>query len=98
MPPFAEAMAGDRRYFLAHGIESVHVLMWPKGYWWNHSLNGVLAGRCFYDAALDPYQAIRDHALHYFGEKVDQMSGFRCVNGSWSGSWSQARFSSAAGT
>jgi hypothetical protein len=70
MPPFAAAIAGDRRFFLSSGIESAYVLMWPKGYWWNHGLNGVLAGRCFFDPTLDPFETIRDHALHYFGEKA----------------------------
>ena len=26
-----------------------------------------LAGVCFYDASLDPFQVVRDHAMHYFG-------------------------------
>jgi hypothetical protein len=48
-------------------VESATVLMWPPGYWWNHGLNGYLAGRCFYDMSLDPFREIRDYALHYFG-------------------------------
>jgi len=47
--------------------------MWPPGYWWNHGLNGYISGRCFYDASLDPFQEIRDYALHYFGPKAGPM-------------------------
>ncbi len=67
LPPFAIALEGDRRYFLEHGIDSVYMLMWPPGYWWNHTLNGYLAGRCFYDASLDPYAELHDYGRHYFG-------------------------------
>jgi hypothetical protein len=67
MPPFAMAIEGDRRYLIEKKIDSVFVLMWPPGYWWNHGLNGYLAGRCFFDASLDPYREIHDYALHYFG-------------------------------
>ena len=70
LPPFTAALAGDRRYFLSRGIESVYVLFWPKGFWWNHSLNGFLAGRCFYDVSLDPESELRDHALRYYGERA----------------------------
>ena len=68
MSPFTVAMEGDRRYFLTNGIDSVYMLMWPRGYWWNHGLNGYLAGRCFYDSALSPYDLLGDYARHYFGE------------------------------
>ncbi len=67
MPPFAMAIQGDRRYLIEKKIDSVFVLLWPPGYWWNHGLNGYLAGRCFFDPALDPYQELRDYAMHYFG-------------------------------
>lgn len=67
LPPFALAIQGDRRYFLDRGIDSVCVLMWPPGCWWNHGLNGYLAGRCFYDASVDPFEAIGEYALGYFG-------------------------------
>jgi Domain of unknown function (DUF4838)/Glycosyl hydrolase family 67 N-terminus len=67
MSPFTVAMEGDRRYFQQKGIDSVYMLMWPRGYWWNHSLNGYLAGRCFYDFSLSPYDLLRDYAEHYFG-------------------------------
>lgn len=70
MPPFTKALEGDRRYFLAKGIDSVYMLMWSPGYWWNHALNGYLAGRCFYDPSLDPYKALLDYALHYYGLKA----------------------------
>ena len=70
MPPFALAIQGDRRYLIEKHIDSVFVLLWPPGYWWNHGLNGYLAGRCFFDPSLDPYQELRDYALHYFGPEA----------------------------
>jgi hypothetical protein len=56
--PFTVAMEGDRRYFRQKGIDSVYMLMWPRGYWWNHSLNGYLAGHCFYDFSLSPLRPL----------------------------------------
>jgi hypothetical protein len=73
MSPFTVAMEGDRRYFRQKGIDSVYMLMWPRGYWWNHSLNGYLAGRCFYDFSLSPYDLLRDYARQYFGPKADPL-------------------------
>jgi hypothetical protein len=70
MSPFTVALEGDRRYFRQKGIDSVYMLMWPRGYWWNHGLNGYLAGRCFYDFALDPYDVLRDYAWNYFGSEA----------------------------
>ena len=46
------------------------MLMWPRGYWWNHGLNGYLAGRCFHDFSLSPYDLLRDYARHYFGPEA----------------------------
>jgi hypothetical protein len=63
-------MEGDRRYFRQKGVDAVYMLMWPRGYWWNHCLNGYLAGRCFYDFSLSPYDVLRDYALHYFGPEA----------------------------
>ena len=70
MSPFTVAMEGDRRYFRQKGIDSVYLLMWPRGYWWNHGLNGYLAGRCFYDFSLSPYDLLRDYARQYFGPEA----------------------------
>ena len=70
MSPFTVAMEGDRRYFQQKGIDAVYMLMWPRGYWWNHSLNGYLAGRSFYDFSLSPYDLLRDYARHYFGAEA----------------------------
>jgi hypothetical protein len=70
MSPFTVALEGDRRYFRQQGIDSVYMLMWPRGYWWNHSLNGYLAGRCFYDFSLNPYDVLRDYARNYFGPEA----------------------------
>ncbi|HOX55368.1 MAG TPA: DUF4838 domain-containing protein [Candidatus Paceibacterota bacterium] len=70
MSPFTVAMEGDRRYFREKGIDSVYMLMWPRGYWWNHGLNGYLAGRCFHDFSLSPYDLLRDYARHYFGPEA----------------------------
>lgn len=67
MAPFTVALEGDRRYFRQEKIDSVYMLMWPRGYWWNHGLNGYLAGRCFYDFALSPYDLLKDYARRYFG-------------------------------
>jgi hypothetical protein len=75
MSPFTVAMEGDRRYFQQKGIDSVYMLMWPRGYWWNHSLNGYLAGRCFYDFSLSPYDLLRDYARHYFGPEAGPLLG-----------------------
>lgn len=75
LPPFALAIQGDRCYFLARGIDSVYMLMWSPGYWWNHSLNGYLAGHCFYDAALDPFQLLHDYALNYYGPAAGPLIG-----------------------
>ncbi len=75
MAPFAFAMEGDRRYFLQHHIDSIYLLMYPRGDWWNHSLNGYLAGRCFYDMSLSPYDLIQDYALHYYGKDAGLLLG-----------------------
>lgn len=70
MSPFIVALEGDRRYFQQKGIDSVYMLMWPRGFWWNHGLNGYLAGRCFYDFSLNPYDVLRDYAVNYFGPEA----------------------------
>jgi hypothetical protein len=70
MPPFAIAIRGDRQYLLSHEIDAVYFLSYPPGYWWNHSLNTYLSGRCFYDAALDPFDLIQDYATHYYGPRA----------------------------
>jgi hypothetical protein len=70
MAPFTIALEGDRKYFLQNRIDSVYMLMWPREYWWNHSLNGHLAGRCFYDVSLNPYELIQDYAREYFGAQA----------------------------
>jgi hypothetical protein len=70
MAPFALSIEGDRKYFLKNKIDAVYMLMYPRGYWWNHSLNGYLAGRCFYDSSLSPYDLIHDYAKSYFGAKA----------------------------
>jgi len=75
MAPFAIALEGDRKYFLQHKIDAMYMLMWPRGYWWNHSLNGYLGGKCFYDVSLDPYELIHDYALNYFGKDAGPLLG-----------------------
>lgn len=65
--PYERVIEGDRRYVLDKNVDSIYMLMWPKGYWWNHSLNHHLAGRCFYDASLTPRELLKDYAIHYFG-------------------------------
>jgi hypothetical protein len=70
MSPFTVALEGDRRYFRQNEIDSVYMLMWPRGFWWNHGLNGYLSGRCFYDFSLSPYDVLRDYALQYFGPQA----------------------------
>ena len=75
MAPFTVAMEGDRRYILQNHVESIYLLMYPKGYWWNHGLNAYLAGRCFYDATINPYDLIHDYGRNYFGEKAGALLG-----------------------
>lgn len=68
MGPFTTAMVSDRRYILQNNIDGLYMLMYPPGYWWNHALNGYLAGRMFYDVSLAPGELIDDFALNYFGK------------------------------
>ncbi len=70
MPPFCTVMEGDRRFFLERGFESAYVLMWSPGFWWNHGLNGWLAGRCLYDASSDLLALLPDYANTYYGPKA----------------------------
>jgi hypothetical protein len=70
MGPFTRAIENDRRYFLDKHVGAVYMLMYPKGYWWNHGFNMSLAGRAFYDVSLDPAAEVRDYALHYFGPQA----------------------------
>jgi hypothetical protein len=76
MSPWTIAIESDRRYLIAKKIDSVYFLIWPPGYWWNHSLNTYLAGRCFYDVSLDPRDLVRDYALHYYGPAGELMAGY----------------------
>ncbi len=75
MSPFTVAIEGDRKYFLRNKVDSVYMLMWPRGYWWNHSLNGYLGGRCFYDVSLNPYDLLCDYAENYFGKQAGVLMG-----------------------
>jgi hypothetical protein len=75
MAPFTVAIEGDRKYILKNHVESFYLLMYPSGYWWNHGLNGYLAGRCFYDAAINPYDLIHDYGRNYFGPKAGELLG-----------------------
>jgi hypothetical protein len=70
MSPFAAAIEGDRSYLIDREIDSVYFLIFSSGFWWNHSLNTYLAGRCFYDASLDPFDLIEDYTRHYYGPKA----------------------------
>lgn len=70
MGPFTRAMKSDRRYFLKNNIDGFYALTYSPGFWWNHSLNGYIAGRSFYDVTLDPFSIIRDYAMHYFGPQA----------------------------
>src|SRR5439155_22500369 len=64
--PLAEQIAGDRRYLLDLGVDGMLNLLYPDGFWWRSSLNAYLAGRCFYDASLDPFAVLREYALVYY--------------------------------
>ena len=75
MAPFTVALEGDRKYFLQKKIDAMYMLMWPRGYWWNHSLNGYLGGKCFYDVSLNPYELIHDYAQNYFGKDAGPLLG-----------------------
>ncbi|RYE14984.1 MAG: hypothetical protein EOP51_27420 [Sphingobacteriales bacterium] len=68
MGPFTRAMVSDRRYFNKHDVSAMYMLIYPKGYWWNHSLNAYLGGRTYYDQSYDPYADIRDYGLNYYGK------------------------------
>lgn len=70
MSPFAIAIQGDRKYLLEQQIDSVYLLIYPPGYWWNHGLNTYLSSLCYYDASLDPFALIQDYAKHYYGPKA----------------------------
>jgi hypothetical protein len=39
MGPFTRAIESDRQYFVEKHIDAVYMLMYPKGYWWNHAFN-----------------------------------------------------------
>jgi hypothetical protein len=65
--PYERVVEGDRRYIIDKRVDGIYMLMYPRGYWWNHSLNNYIAGRCFYDASLAPREVLRDYAAHYFG-------------------------------
>lgn len=67
MMPFTKAMASDRAYMLKNKVDAVYLLMWAPGFWWNHSLNGAVAGRIYYDVSLDPLKEIDDYAFSYYG-------------------------------
>ncbi|MBN2580355.1 MAG: DUF4838 domain-containing protein [Pirellulales bacterium] len=75
LPPCALAIRGDRKYLLEKGIDSVYMLMWPPGCWWNQGLNGYLAGQCFYNVSLDPFSLIHDYALRYYGPQAGPLIG-----------------------
>lgn len=66
--PYPIVLEGDRKYCTPKGVDAVYMLIWPPGYWWNHSLNNYMAGVCYYDFSLNPWDVIRDYALHYFGK------------------------------
>jgi len=68
--PYERVIESDRRYILDKGVDAIYMLMWPKGYWWNHSLNHHLAGRCFYDASITTRELLCDYATTYFGPKA----------------------------
>ena len=75
MAPFTVAIESDRKYMLKNKVESFYLLMYPRGYWWNHGLNGYLAGRCFYDAATSPYDLVHDYGRKYFGPQAGELMG-----------------------
>jgi hypothetical protein len=75
--PYALAIRGDRKYLLERGADGMENLLYPEGYWWQSGLNMYLAGRCFYDASLDPFELLRDYALHYYGGRAGPvMAGY----------------------
>jgi hypothetical protein len=81
MPPFAIAIRGDREYLLSHQVQAVYFLTYPPGYWWTHSLNTYLAGRCFYDVSLDPFDLIQDYAMQYYGPQAGRL--LACYYDQW---------------
>jgi hypothetical protein len=75
LSPFTIAIEGDLKYFLQHKIDAMYMLMWPRGYWWNHGLNGYLGGICFYDVSRNPLDVLQDYALNYFGSDAGPLLG-----------------------
>lgn len=79
MQPFTVAMESDRRYLMKQKIESVYFLIWPPGFWWNHSLNTYLGGRSYFDASQSPRELLRDYAIHYYGPAGELMADYWCA-------------------
>ena len=71
--PYSRAIVSDRKWVLENGVDGWYMLMWPKDYWWNHSLNAMLGGRCLYDVTLDPYELTKQIARRYFGPGAGEL-------------------------
>ena len=70
MGPFTRAMKSDRAYFLKNNIDGFYALTYSPGFWWNHGLNGHIAGQSFYDVSIDPFSLIRDYGIFYYGPEA----------------------------
>lgn len=70
MGPFTGAMESDRTYFLENKVKGFYNLGYSPGYWWNHGLNGHIAGQVFYNTNISPFDLIRDYALRYYGPEA----------------------------
>lgn len=68
--PYVSQMAGDRRFLVELGADGMLNLLYPDGSWWRETMNGYLAGRTFYDPAIDPDAELRDYALRYHGPEA----------------------------
>lgn len=65
--PYTIVLEGDRKYVRRNGVSGMYMLVYPEGYWWNHSFNNYMAGVCYYDFSKSPYEVLSDYAVHYYG-------------------------------
>lgn len=49
-------------------------LCYSPGLWWNHDLNGYIAGRFFYDVSIDPFQLSEITGVSIMDQRQDQCS------------------------
>lgn len=67
---YTKQMKSDREFIFQIGADGALNLLYPDDYWWRQTLNAYLAGRAFYDPAVDPDDLLRDYALRYHGPRA----------------------------